>query len=45
LYYQHPEKTRAMEEMKLRVKKMEMMNLGLMDHYLGEVVRYLQMVE
>ena len=45
LYFQHLEKTRVMEEMKLRVKKMEMMNLGQMGHYLGEQVRYPQMVD
>ena len=29
----------------MRVKKMEMMNLGQMGHYLGEQIRYPQMVD
>jgi hypothetical protein len=45
LYFQHPEKTRVTGEMKLEVKKMEMMNLGQMGHYLGELIWYVQMVE
>ena len=45
LYFQHLEKIRVMEEMGLREKKMEMKNLDQMDHYLGELVWYLQMME